>query len=68
MKEVKNYVCEYCHTQYKEKNMAEECEKSHQIPKQVVGCAYRSITTNRSGYPFKIEMEMSDGEIITYRQ
>ena len=33
MKEVAKYQCEYCHTEYREKNKCEECEKFDTIDK-----------------------------------
>ena len=32
MKEQKLYVCEFCGTQYKEKQSALNCEKNHHTP------------------------------------
>lgn len=35
MKEQKIYVCEFCNTQYKNKQSALDCEKNHHAPKTI---------------------------------
>lgn len=35
MLEQKLYMCEFCRTQYKDKQKALDCEKNHHIPKEM---------------------------------
>ena len=66
MKELKLYQCEICGTQYKDKEMAEECEQFHSIPKKVEAIKYRSIKCNFK-YPDYVNIAFNDGSIRRYK-
>lgn len=66
MKELKLFVCEICGTQYNEKKKCQECETSHKKPKNIVHARYVPYRNNKSGYPNKIEVEFSYGEVLSY--
>ena len=68
MKELKLYQCEICGTKYVSKIFAEDCEKSHKIPKEISGCRYLSQKQNQSGYPQKISVVFDDGKTIDYHR
>lgn len=68
MKELKLYQCEICGTQYASKIFAEDCEKSHKMPKKISGCKYLSQKQNMSGYPQKISVIFDDGKTIDYHR
>lgn len=68
MKEVKHYICELCNTEYSDKNKAQECEKNHKKYTEIVGAKYLSKGQDLKGYPVKIDVKFSDGEIITYHR
>ncbi len=63
MKEVKYYICEICGTEYNEKKKCMDCEKGHIKPVSIYGARYF-----HNGYPVVINVEMSNGEIITYKR
>lgn len=68
MKKVEHYVCDYCKTEYSEKLACERCEKNHKTAKKIVKCNYLSFGQNITGYPNRIQVEMSDGKIIEYNR
>ena len=68
MKEIKHYMCEYCHTEYASTDEAQECEKSHKQPKEIINAKYVPINVNLCGYPETILIQMSDGANVLYRQ
>lgn len=68
MKKVEHYICEICGTEYKDKKTCMECEKGHHTPKKIAGATYVSIKNDRSGYPMRVHVEMSNGETITYKR
>lgn len=68
MKELKLYQCEICETQYASKIIAEDCEKSHKVPKKISGCRYLSQKQNESGYPQKISVIFDDGKTVDYHR
>ena len=43
MREVRHYICEICGTEYNNKSKAENCEKRHCKPIEIVKCRYLSI-------------------------
>lgn len=45
-----------------------DCEKGHIKPVSINGARYLSINNNHNGYPVVINVEMSNGEIITYKR
>lgn len=68
MKEQKLYLCDYCGTQYKDKDECKKCEKGHNVPVGISGANYVSVKSNGSGYPTQIHIKMSNGETITYKR
>ena len=68
MKEIKHYMCEYCHTEYASADEAQRCEKSHKEPKEIIDAVYKSMNSDLYGYPESILIQMSDGVKVLYRQ
>lgn len=68
MKEVRHYICDICHTEYNDKLSCQNCEKSHKKTGKIVREHYISFTQNKTGYPYKIEVEFEDGAVITYKR
>jgi len=68
MKEIKHYMCEYCHTEYTSIDEAQTCEKSHKAPKEIIDAVYKSIDAEIYGYPVTVLIRMSDGNKVLYRQ
>ena len=68
MKEVKHYICEVCGTEYNEKLKATNCEKSHKKPIEITRANYVSVSNDRTGYPMRITVKMSDGSEHTYKR
>lgn len=64
MKEVKLYVCEHCGTQFKEKDKAEKCEKSHNSVKKIICEKYHSY----GNYPDRVEICFVDGKTLWYKR
>lgn len=61
MKKIDLYMCEYCHTQYADKNQATKCEKNHKKIKEIIEMRYLPINSDATGYPDKIKVIFSDG-------
>lgn len=68
MKKIELYACEVCGTQYAERQRCKECEGSHKKPLEIVGANYLSLGQNGKGYPHKIRVKMSDGQLVEYRR
>lgn len=68
MKEIRNYGCEICGTVYSEKARAVECEKSHKRPGKVMSGDYYPYSVDKQGYPIKIHVKMSDGNVVSYKK
>ena len=68
MKEQKLYVCEYCGTQYKNKDNALTCEARHHPPVKIINAAYHAAKSVDDGYPDRIEVKFSDGKTIWYKR
>ena len=68
MKEVKHYICEICGTEYSDKSKAQGCEKGHRKPVEITKASYVSISNDRTGYPMRITVKMSDGSEHIYRR
>lgn len=68
MIEKKLYQCEFCNTQYADKTVCEECEKSHILPLSIGESRYKSKKCDSSGYPVTLTVRMSDGEEIVYKR
>lgn len=67
-REIKYYMCEICKTQYKDKEKAKACEKSHCLPVGIVDARYLSNAQNEKGYPTTITIEMADGTRQIYKR
>ena len=65
MKEIRHYICEICGTEYKDKESCKSCEKGHIKPLKIVKEKYISIKNNAGGYPISLDIEMTDGRIVT---
>ena len=65
MKTLQQFQCEICNTVYKSKTECIDCEKSHNVPVKMTDMKYGSYR-NDGVYPRHINIEMSDGKIITY--
>lgn len=68
MKEVKHYICEICGAEYNDESKAQVCEKGHKKPVEIVKAGYVSIDNNKTGYPIRITVKMSDGSEHTYKR
>ena len=68
MKTLSKYQCEYCHTEYREKNACEQCEKNHKVKPKIKKNVFLCYEMDRSGYPTKINVEFENGEVITYKR
>lgn len=66
MKELSKYQCEYCKTEYMDKNQCMECENNHKIKPKIANMCYDSYNSDHSGYPIYFNVEFEDGETITY--
>lgn len=60
------YKCEFCDTTYKDKDKAMECENNHKKPVIISNAKYISFKSDKTGYPICIDVEMEDGQVITY--
>ena len=68
MKEQKLYVCEFCNTQFKDKQSALKCEKNHHKPKEIQKLHYHRASCPQDGYPDKIDIVFDDNSIIRYKR
>lgn len=68
MKTLSKYQCEYCHTEYREKSVCEQCEKNHKVKPKIKMSIYQSFEMDRRGYPIRINIEFENGETITYKR
>lgn len=69
MKEQKMYVCEFCNTQYENKNDALKCEQNHKTPKKVKELRYREAKdAPDGGYPSRIQIEFNNGKTVWYKK
>lgn len=68
MKELKLYTCEFCGTNYSQKRVCEECEKSHLIAKKIKRQRYVSMKNNQKGHPISIDVQFDNGDIVTYKR
>lgn len=57
MKEQKIYVCDYCGTQYKDKEKARMCEIGHKIYSRISDVRHHA----GGGFPDHVEAEFTDG-------
>ena len=69
MKKLELYQCEICGTQYKNKAECQFCEKSHIIPKYIIGAKYNAKNVGSSdGLPVKITVTFENGHTADYRR
>lgn len=64
MKEQKLYVCDYCGTQYKDKEKALICERGHKIYNRISDTRYHVGGI----FPDRVEVEFTDGSRRWYKQ
>lgn len=67
MKEIAQYVCEYCGTRYADKTVCLECEKQHRIPTEIVGAEHLPRKVCAS-YPVRINVLFDDGFVVRYEK
>lgn len=63
MKEQKLYVCDFCGTQYTDKEKALICEKGHEMPKRISDVRYHA----GGDFPDRVEIEFTDGSRCWYK-
>lgn len=68
MKEKTLYTCEYCHTDYADKQTAIECEKVHVLDFEIFEKVYKPKSIERSGFPIKIVIKAKDGRTAQYER
>lgn len=68
MKEKILYTCEHCHTDYKNKKEAEECEASHKRGLKIVNQCFLPYAQDQSGFPIRIEVVDSQGYRVVYKR
>lgn len=68
MKEQKLYVCEFCNTQFKDKESALKCENNHHTPREMIKSYYYRADCQQDGYPKKIEIMFDDGKTLIYKR
>ena len=66
MIELTKYRCDYCGTEYVDRQKAQQCEDGHRLPEGIKEAKFLPITNDRSGYPNHIIVIMSDGKNIRY--
>lgn len=64
MKEQKLYVCEYCGTQYKEKEKALNCEKAHSKKPTIKDARYHA----NCDFPDRVEIVFESGKSMWYKR
>lgn len=64
MKELKLYMCEHCGTQYKEKEAAKDCEKTHKVVIDIIDASYHA----KADYPDRVRVKFSDGTFYWYKR
>lgn len=68
MKEQKLYVCEYCNTQFKEKEEALKCEESHRTAKAIKSAGYHRAVSIPDDYPDILMIEFDNGKVERYKR
>lgn len=68
MKKVEHFICEVCNTEYKNKEMALKCEKSHKHPRSVMTAKCRPVTACDDGYPDAVTVLFDDGKCVRYKR
>ena len=62
------YVCDYCHTQYKDEITAQVCERNHKQKLKIVGTRYLPATQGGSELPVTITVENEFGNQAIYKR
>ena len=63
MKEKKLYTCEFCNTDYADKEKADKCEKNHKVLETaVIVGEYKSIGNMPDGCPYKIKVKFNGSD------
>lgn len=63
MKEKKLYTCEFCNTDYADKEKAKKCEKNHKVLETAVIIGeYKSMGIIPDGCPNKIKVKFKDSD------
>lgn len=62
------YTCEICHTDYKNKKDAKECEDSHKKGLKIVNQRFLPCSQDRSGFPIRIEVVDAQGNRVVYKR
>lgn len=68
MKKVEHYICEVCGTEYNDMQKCIDCESGHHKPVKIIDAKWAPLNNDRSGYPARIYIKMSNGETITYKR
>lgn len=68
LKKIELFVCEHCGTQYVSEEECRMCESVHHLPKKIVSCEYDAYKYGGSGYPSRVQIEMSDGTMVVYKR
>ena len=66
MRELKLYCCEFCGTNYRDKESAKACEKNHKVPQKYMPTKWKPKNVEIGGYPLEIIAEFPDGKKIVY--
>lgn len=67
MKEQKLYICDYCNSQYSDKNECKQCETSHKTKLTIGKCRYSPYSVDKSGFPITVEIIDDKGNKRRYK-
>lgn len=67
MKKIELFVCDHCGTQYDTQEQCKLCESTHCPPKEIKLCRYMPYKSAKR-YPIMVQIEMSDGKMVTYKR
>ena len=68
MKEIKRYVCEYCGTEYSNKDNAKKCEANHASKAKIVKEFFQPLSVDRTGVPVKLSVKFSNGKTYLFKR
>lgn len=66
MKTITIYQCEFCKTEYLDKEECKQCENNHKKNLKIVETKYVPFISDESGYPARIEVGFDNGKVLTY--
>lgn len=66
MIELTKYRCDYCGTEYADRQKAQQCEDGHRLPAGIKEAKFLPITNDKTGYPNYIIVTMRDGKNLKY--